>query len=476
MKGRGRKKRLGAKAAAGPSTAVAAGPSLATDPELAHRRLSHLYEISKLFTSFENVDQTLAPVLALVAQTLPLRSVVLMEQEEGHARVVVWPAENESPAQRREAREHAEWAFGYLVGTRPPESGAFRPPAGGSGLPRPAQPGALSTNRFIVIPLVVSRRPPFGTLQVEAAHPLDRADLGFVNAIANQLAIALDRDRAWRRDITRRQHAEQGWTEAEARGASAERERASAETASEHHAALAAENARLYVQARQAVAEREQLLAIVSHDLKDPLATILMSLDALALQPGGALPAGRIRRAAERMLRLIGDLLDFASIEAGRLGIERKVQAAAPLAHETLASFEGAAKQKQLRLSAELAPGLPELCCDRDRILQVLSNLVGNATKVTAEGGHVTLRVEQRGPELLFAVSDSGPGLSEEDLRHLFERYWRSGEARYKGTGLGLAIAQGIVRAHGGRIWAQSEQGRGATFLFTLPVLASGVP
>ena len=137
---------------------------------------------------------------------------------------------------------------------------------------------------------------------------------------------------------------------------------------------------------------------------------------------------------------------------------------------ETLASFEGVAQEKGLQLTADAEPHLAKVHCDRDRILQVLSNLVGNATKAAPVDGHISLRVEARGHELLFAVSDNGPGISEEDVKHLFERYWRSGEAGYKGTGLGLAIARGIVSAHGGRIWAESELGRGATFLFTVPV------
>jgi signal transduction histidine kinase len=120
-------------------------------------------------------------------------------------------------------------------------------------------------------------------------------------------------------------------------------------------------------------------------------------------------------------------------------------------------------------LTARVEPNLPKLDGDRDRILQVLSNLVGNATKVTAEGGQIALRVEARGHDLLFAVSDDGPGISEENVKYLFERYWRSVDATYKGTGLGLAIARGIVNAHGGRIWVESELGHGATFLFTIP-------
>jgi signal transduction histidine kinase len=121
----------------------------------------------------------------------------------------------------------------------------------------------------------------------------------------------------------------------------------------------------------------------------------------------------------------------------------------------------------------EVAPDLPEVYCDRDRILQVLSNLVWNASKATPEGGVITLRAETREEEVLFVVSDNGPGISEADVPHLFERYWRSGEVHYKGSGLGLAIASGIVGAHGGKIWVESALGRGATFLFTVPVVGA---
>jgi signal transduction histidine kinase len=226
---------------------------------------------------------------------------------------------------------------------------------------------------------------------------------------------------------------------------------------------------------------REHVLAVVSHDLRNPLGTILLTTALLAQpeEPGAqreelSRSVGRVQRAAERMQRLIEDLLDFASIEAGRLAIKREPQDPASMIHETLASFEGVAQKQRLRLTANVAPLLPKLECDRDRILQVLSNLVSNATNVTAEGGQITLRVEARGHDILFAVSDDGPGISQEDAEHLFERYWRSVDAPYKGSGLGLAIAKGIVNAHGGRIWVESELGRGATFLFTIPAAHAG--
>ncbi len=438
--------------------------------EQAHRRLEDLYEISRLFASFENVEQTFAPVLEIATRTLPLQSAILMESEGGRSKINLWPSEGQDSEHTRAVKEHVEAAYAYLVGAASAESRGRSQRAGISEWPRPAGTAEdLAQRLLIVIPLVVAHRPPFGALQLEGAQPLDKTDLIFVNAIANQLAIALDRDRAWRSDITRREHAEQGRTQAEAEGATAAEERVAAESSRDKYEALAAENARLYEQAQQAVRVREQILAIVSHDLRSPLGTILMSTEVLAKKGTFPQAVGRIQRAAERMRRLIEDLLDFASIEVGCLAIKRQPQDPGSILQETLSSFEGVAQDKGLQLTADVEPHLPKVFCDRDRILQVLSNLVSNSAEVTAEGGHISLRVEARGQELLFAVSDDGPGISEEDVTHLFERYWRSGEAEYQGTGLGLAIAKGIVSAHGGLIWAESVLGRGATLLFTVP-------
>jgi signal transduction histidine kinase len=426
--------------------------------EQAYRRLEHLYEINKLLASFESVEQTFDPALAVAARTLPLSSAILIETEDSRSKMIVWPAEGQSSDQMRAGKEHVQKAYAYLVGAASTASLGLVEQTGVTALPRPeGAEGAegSATNRFIVIPLVVAHHQPFGALQLEGARPLDEEDLRFVNAIANQLAIALERDRARRQEITRREHAERERTRFEA---------------------LAAENSRLYVQAQRAVRLREQVLDVVSHDLKDPLATILMSAatlakgQAAAAGPSGvAQAAGRIQRASGRMLRLIEDLLDFGSIETGHLAMKPLPQDPGSMVQDTLASFESVAQEKQLDMKLDVEPHLPKAFCDRDRILQVLSNLVANATKVTAKGGHVTLRINARGHELLFAVSNDGPEIDAEDMTHLFEGYWR-GKARYKGTGLGLAIARGIVDASGGRIWAESEPGRGATFLFTVPV------
>ncbi len=243
-------------------------------------------------------------------------------------------------------------------------------------------------------------------------------------------------------------------------------------------AAFALENARHYEEARQATRDREQILSVVSHDLKNPLSTILLTCGSL-LKLIGPKESGKplvakvdvVQRAADRMRRLIEDLLDFASIEAGRLKVAPKRFELAPLVEEMLASFEAVAHERGLRLWADLAPEAKgaTLEGDRHRLLQVLGNLVGNATQIVPQGGEVSIHVERADAEWRFAVKDDGPGLSDEAKSRLFERYWREGKATYKGTGLGLSIARGIVLAHGGRIWAEGKEGEGATFHFTLP-------
>jgi signal transduction histidine kinase len=451
---------------------------MTSDLAPATQRLEHLYEISKLFASFETIDQTFEPALGIVAKALPLTNAVLIEVESGCSRMVVWRSEGQSAEQQRVVKAHAEGAYRYLVGAGSTESLNLQELAGKTALPRPTETDARPGQRSIVIPLVVPNGQPFGALALEGARPLHETDLMFVNAITNQLAMALDRKRAWQADIARREHAEQAQTDAEEMKAEADRQRACAEGLLEKFEALAAVNATLYRQEQQAVRVREQILAIVSHDLRNPLGTILLTTAILGKtavpeerRRGLPLALGRIKRAADRMQRLIEDLLDFASIETGRLAITCELHDPGGIIAETRASFESSAQENHLLLTAEIEPHLPRIFCDRDRILQVLSNLVANAVKVTPAGGHITLRAAAREKELLFSIADDGPGISEDDLKHLFERYWRSDGVQYKGTGLGLAIAAGIAAAHGGRIWAQSRLGEGATFWFCVPTV-----
>ena len=240
-------------------------------------------------------------------------------------------------------------------------------------------------------------------------------------------------------------------------------------------ASIAVDNVRLYNEAREAVLAREDLLAIVSHDLRNPLGVVLASSALLlksSLPPEKEERARRqveaIQRAGHRMNRLIRDLLDFASIQGGRLSVNLRPHDAAAVVTAVLEALEPLAADKGLKLVNEASCEL-RVSCDHDRVVQLFSNVVGNAIKFTPEGGTITLRTSRDGPDVRFAVVDTGPGIPAGELPHLFDRYYQAQRRNREGIGLGLSIARGIVEAHGGRIWVESEEGKGSTFFFTLP-------
>jgi PAS domain S-box-containing protein len=234
--------------------------------------------------------------------------------------------------------------------------------------------------------------------------------------------------------------------------------------------------------AEEASRMREDLVAIVSHDLRNPLSAITTSAELLRMTlPSEALAKGAkrletITRSAERMKRLISDLLDVASIDAGHLSVQTQPQSADALLAEVVEMLQPVAADKSIRLSADDTASSLWVEADKDRVLQVLSNLVGNAIKFTREGGFITLRTERDDSAVRFLVSDTGQGVSEEHLPHLFDRYWQAKKDGRLGIGLGLSIAKGIVEAHGGKIWAESTVGKGTTFCFTLRAADAPAP
>ena len=237
------------------------------------------------------------------------------------------------------------------------------------------------------------------------------------------------------------------------------------------------ENRRLYQETRAAMNDRQHLMAIVSHDLRNPLNTITMAASLLQEIPPGS-PASRkplesILRSARRMTHLIQDLLDVSSIQAGRLSVDPKPHDPVSVVDEVIESFQSDAQARGLVLGKDVIGTPPHVRADRDRLLQALSNLVSNALKVTHEGS-VTVRVRS-GPDIVeFGVIDTGPGVPVAEQGKLFEPYWRGENAEYRGTGLGLAIVRGIVEAHGGQIRVESQPGEGAAFIFTLPSARRG--
>jgi len=245
-------------------------------------------------------------------------------------------------------------------------------------------------------------------------------------------------------------------------------------------ASLAIDNARLYLESLQAVRAREEVLAIVSHDLRNPLSAVTLGSSLLkmskALAADDREQVETIEASARRMSRLIEDLLDVTRLEGGkRLPIEPTAVSPAALLEETEELFRAQAAVAAVTMKYEADPDLPPVRADHHRILQVFSNLIGNSMKFTPEGGCITVRAKLAGEEVLFSTSDTGPGIAKEHLGDIFSPYWQAKRAERLGAGLGLPIAKGIVEAHGGRIWVESEPGRGTDFFFTLPVEADAL-
>ncbi|MCY1077362.1 sensor histidine kinase [Archangium lansingense] len=240
-------------------------------------------------------------------------------------------------------------------------------------------------------------------------------------------------------------------------------------------AALAIDNARLHEKSEQATRTRDEVLRIVAHDLRTPLHVISLSTGVLLKCPPekratDTKPLEAIRKAVDRATRLIQDLLDVARMEAGRLSVDRELEQTAPLVKEAAELHRTLAEEKSIQLTATVPEDAPPVFADRDRVLQILSNLLGNALKFTPAGGQITLRAEPAESMMRFSVSDTGSGIPADDLPYLFEPFWQAHAGRKQGTGLGLAIAKGLVDAHGGQIWVESSPGVGSTFFFTLPI------
>ncbi len=238
--------------------------------------------------------------------------------------------------------------------------------------------------------------------------------------------------------------------------------------------AQAVEHARLFEASQRAIRARDDMLAVISHDLGNPLNGILLNANLLdrRLDQDDRRPhsyVDRIRREADRMHHMVLDLLDTASLDAGSLPLDRGLWPAQSLLTEAVEMLAPLADDRSVILQSRAAePGLM-IDCDRQRALRVFSNLIGNAIKFTPEQGVVSISAERDGDEVRFAVDDTGPGVAEEDMQSVFDRYWQAPAGRSRGRGLGLYIAKGIVEAHGGIIWVERAPGGGARFLFTLP-------
>ena len=244
--------------------------------------------------------------------------------------------------------------------------------------------------------------------------------------------------------------------------------RSAAETA--HEEVIAANQA-----VQQALRAREHVMAVVSHDLRTPLATIVTAISMLR---EAELPQDKhdrfleiIHRSSQTMIRLIEDLLEVAKLESGQtLSINPIPENAQALVEEVCARNEDHAHRRDIALRCT-ADRLPTILADRERVLQVLGNLVGNSLKFVTAGGSIAVSASSLDDAVQFDVCDTGPGIPAEHLPHLFDRYWQGEGKRRGGAGLGLAIAKAIVEAHGGRIWVESTVGVGTVVSFTVPTV-----
>ncbi|MFY0529247.1 ATP-binding protein [Archangium gephyra] len=301
----------------------------------------------------------------------------------------------------------------------------------------------------------------------------DHADVKLARQEAPSTRETISQERA-REDATLQ--GERATADAELRDERAERKRAldallhleRAETDTR----LVTERAR----ADEGLATRDQFMGMVSHDLRTLLGGI--ALQAALLKRGAAedeagrravQAAEKIQRYTARMNRLIGDLVDVASIEEGRIRVAPALQDASALVRESVEAFQPLASAHGLSLDVEIRGNTLMAKFDHERVLQVLANLLSNAIKFTPAGGRISLRVEPVDQDVRFSVADTGPGIPTQQLESVFERFWQARSEDRRGLGLGLYISKGIVDAHGGRIWAESQPGEGSTFSFTLP-------
>ncbi len=225
---------------------------------------------------------------------------------------------------------------------------------------------------------------------------------------------------------------------------------------------------------RDAVQARDDMIAVVSHDLRNPVSTVAAAAELIQDLPlteeRRAEHLDIIRRSADRMSRLIDDLLDVARLDAGHLEVEPSPEPVGDLIQEAVALSSHLAGQAGVSVRACGDQGVPRVMADRERVLQVLANLIGNALQVTPAGGEITIRALAEQDRVVVSVTDTGPGIPEESRAHLFDRFWRGGSSGGKGAGLGLAIVKGLVEAHAGEVWVESGEGEGSTFSFSLPL------
>jgi signal transduction histidine kinase len=221
---------------------------------------------------------------------------------------------------------------------------------------------------------------------------------------------------------------------------------------------------------------REEVLGVVAHDLRNPLSAVAMSSQLLleaSPSPEQRKIVAVLTRSTDQMKRLVNDLLDTVRLQAGRLSLNLETLSVQEILQQASSAFRNVAAERNIDLEIIPTEAGIAVRADAVRVSQLVGNLVGNALKFVPDGGRVTVSAVRRGPEVLFQVKDTGPGIAPADVEHLFEKFWQERRGDRRGIGLGLTITKGLVEAHGGKIRVESTLGSGSTFSFTLPAASA---
>ncbi len=392
------------------------------------KRLGALYEISQLLTSaLVSNEQILLALLAAVTKELPLRSIILIAKTADQQKSVAWHDPSISPADLRAAEARALNSFANLTGPAPFVGASVAHP-------RRAQPG-----KFITIPLIIHGHPIFGTLHLEGLAPFDEEDVKFVSAIANQLAIALDRHQGRLNEIALREKAEE-----------LNNFKTNLVSVVSHEVGNA-----LSVMKIATFLLKEKLPPKWLTQNKQFLDMILINIDALT----GA----------------VQNLLNMGRLEVGKLAINFTAVDAAEILRSALKCMELLCEKKALRVSLELPDDLPRVRADQASLTLVVSNLLSNAIKYTPEKGRIVLGIlceASRPGYCRIYVQDTGIGVSKEDRAKILGGHFRSESGKKmttKGFGVGLSLAQQIIEAHDSTIEIEGRPGKGSRFAFLLP-------
>jgi len=306
----------------------------------------------------------------------------------------------------------------------------------------------------------------------DASRDLGRADMGRSRA---ERQAARDERLRIEREITD----EAIKTERLRADAATERERSYYQASAKSSAELLSQERESHQKTQATLTTREEFLAIVSHDLRNPLNHISMAVQNLLEEPKDIKElASSIKRSAAEMLRLIEDLLDVERIAVGKLTLHYEEHDVSEIIKQAVEELQAAAVAKGITLEAKPQDVCGYVICDRSRVMQVLSNLIENAIKFTPAKGQICVSCQRTGPEgkeVQVSVSDTGEGIAPEKIKTIFERFSQIHNQDRRGIGLGLYIAKMMVEEHPGRIWVESKLGEGSTFHFTLPLRSGAI-